>query len=243
VPHRDVPSLIHSDPHASLNELGALITVARLTPVSTPIGTVPAPVDDAVSPLAISTAFPSLLPNPRSIVVRMFTGGQSNPTYHLQCTTSSEQFVLRKKPTGSLMQGAHDVMRECKIFKALHAWGVPVPQVVFQSDDSTVFGTPYFLMKFVDGAVYRDFGLPSLSPLQRRIVYTRAVASLSHLHSTLIEDAGLSWMSKTQNYFSRTLHTWTKQCENASSSIGLNLVHNFHISHQVHQQQRCVRLS
>jgi hypothetical protein len=200
-----------SDPFASLNELGALISVSRLTPVSTPIGTVPAPLDDVVSPSSISKAFTSLLPDPRSIVIRAFTGGQSNPTFHVQCTNSSAQFVLRKKPSGSLLQGAHDVMRECSIFKALHSCGVPVPQVLFDSNDSTAFGTPYFMMKFVDGIVYRDFGLPSLSPGFRRIIYTRAIAALSHLHATPIEAAGLSWMGKTQNYFPRTLHTWTKQ--------------------------------
>jgi acyl-CoA dehydrogenase family protein 11 len=111
-----------------------------------------------------------------------------------------------------LLQGAHDVMRECAIFKALHACGVPVPQVVFDSNDCTAFGTPYFMMKFVEGTVHRDFALPSLSPLQRRIVYTRAVAALSHLHSTPIQAAGLSWMGNPHNYFPRTLHTWTKQC-------------------------------
>jgi aminoglycoside phosphotransferase (APT) family kinase protein len=157
-------------------------------------------------------ALPALLPDPRTVVVRMFTGGQSNPTFHLQCTNSAQQFVLRKKPAGSLLQGAHDVIRECAIFKALHACGVPVPQVVFDSNDSAAFGTPYFVMKFVDGTVYRDFGLPSLSTFQRRIVYTQAMVALGHLHSTPIEAAGLSWIGKSQNYFSRTLHTWTKQC-------------------------------
>ncbi len=179
----------------------------------------PAPLDHAVSPSAISAAFPLLLPDPRSIVVRAFTGGQSNPTFHLQCTNSAQQFVLRKKPAGALLHGAHDVMRECQIFKALHACGVPVPRVVHHSDGCAPFGTPYFMMKFVDGTVHRDFSLPSLSPLQRRVVYTRAVAALSHLHSTPIEAAGLSWMGKTQDYFPRTLRTWTKQCVNVSALL------------------------
>ena len=179
--------------------------------MSTPVGTVPAPRDGIVSPSAISSAIPSLLPDPRSVVIRAFTGGQSNPTYHLQRTDTAAQFVLRKKPTGSLLQGAHDVMRECAIFKALHAWGVPVPHVVFDSNDPSAFGTPFFVMKFVEGTVHRDFSLPSLSPSQRRIVYARAVVALSHLHSTPVEAAGLSWVGKTQNYFSRTLNTWTKQ--------------------------------
>jgi aminoglycoside phosphotransferase (APT) family kinase protein len=157
-------------------------------------------------------AIPSLLPDPRSIVVRAFTGGQSNPTYHLQCTGSAQQFVLRKKPSGSLLKGAHAIERECAIFKALHAWGVPVPQVLFESSDSAAFGTPFFVMKFVEGTVYRDFGLPSLLPHQRRSVYTHAVVALSHLHSTPIQAAGLSWLGKSDGYFSRTLHTWSKQC-------------------------------
>jgi len=155
---------------------------------------------------------PSLLPDPRSVVVRAFTGGQSNPTFHLQCTSSAQQFVLRKKPSGALLKGAHAIERECAIFKALHAWGVPVPSVVLESDDPAAFGTPFFVMKFVEGTVYRDFGLPSLLPHQRRIVYTHAIVALSHLHSTPTDAAGLSWVGKSEGYFSRTLHTWTKQC-------------------------------
>jgi aminoglycoside phosphotransferase (APT) family kinase protein len=201
---------------------------------------VPAPLDGAVSPSAISAALPFLLPDPRSIVVRTFTGGQSNPTFHLQCTSSARQFVLRKKPSGALLRGAHDVMRECTIFKSLHACGVPVPQVVFDSEDCAAFGSPYFIMKFVDGAVHRDFALPLLSPLQRRIVYTRAVAALSHLHSTPIQAAGLSWMGKTQDYFPRTLRTWTSQCEHVSSSIH---VPRHSSCYQVQQQQRNAGIS
>jgi aminoglycoside phosphotransferase (APT) family kinase protein len=148
---------------------------------------------------------------PDSITIRVFTGGQSNPTFHLQCTATAQQYVLRKKPAGTLLHGAHDVTRECAIFKALTAWGVPVPHVVSSSDDGAAFGTPYFVMKFVDGAVHREFCLPSLSPFHRRAVYTQAMAAMSHLHSVPIEAAGLSWVGKSQNYFSRVLNTWTKQ--------------------------------
>ena len=114
------------------------------------------------------------------------------PTYHLQCTGSARQFVLRKNPTGSLLKGAHSIVRECGILKALHALGVLAPQVVFESSDFAAFGSLFFVMKFVEGTVFRDFGPSSLLPHQRRIVYTHVAVALNHLHSTLIQAAGLS---------------------------------------------------
>ncbi len=106
--------------------------------------------------------------------MRAFNGGHINPTYHLQCT------------------GAHSIVRECGILKALHALGVLAPQVVFESSDFAAFGSLFFVMKFVEGTVFRDFGLPSLLLHQRRIVYTHVAVALNHLHSMPIQAAGLS---------------------------------------------------
>ncbi|NIP68894.1 MAG: phosphotransferase, partial [Planctomycetales bacterium] len=47
--------------------------------------------------------------------IRKFTVGQSNPTYLL--TTGSGKYVLRRKPTGTLLKSAHAVDREFRVLK------------------------------------------------------------------------------------------------------------------------------
>lgn len=42
--------------------------------------------------------------------VKQFSNGQSNPTYLLQ-PTSGQEFVLRRRPPGKLLPGAHRVSR------------------------------------------------------------------------------------------------------------------------------------
>src|SRR3546814_13104250 len=44
--------------------------------------------------------------------VEQFKGGQSNPTYKL--LTPGRAYVLRRKPPGQILKGAHAVQREAK---------------------------------------------------------------------------------------------------------------------------------
>ena len=59
------------------------------------------------------------------LTVEQFNGGQSNPTYRL--TTPGARYVMRRKPPGLLVKGAHDVLREARVISALAATPVPVP--------------------------------------------------------------------------------------------------------------------
>jgi len=78
------------------------------------------------------------------LTVRQFVGGQSNPTYMLE--TPAARFVMRKKPSGTLLQSAHQVEREFRIIKALAATNVPVPRVHLLCEDIDVIGTAFFVM-------------------------------------------------------------------------------------------------
>jgi hypothetical protein len=53
--------------------------------------------------------------------IEQFNGGQSNPTYRL--TTPGQGYVLRRKPPGELLKGAHAVDREARAIQALHSAG------------------------------------------------------------------------------------------------------------------------
>jgi aminoglycoside phosphotransferase (APT) family kinase protein len=61
------------------------------------------------------------------IAVTPLSGGQSNPTYRIRC--GRDQYVLRKKPPGTLLASAHAIDREYRVMKALHGTDVPVPRV------------------------------------------------------------------------------------------------------------------
>jgi acyl-CoA dehydrogenase len=58
-----------------------------------------------------------------SLQIETLVGGQSNPTFKL--STSTEQYVLRKKPAGKLMPSAHAIDREYRVMAALAQTDVP----------------------------------------------------------------------------------------------------------------------
>ena len=60
------------------------------------------------------------------ITLHQFAVGQSNPTYMI--TTRGREFVLRKKPPGTLLPSAHAVDREYRVITALGGTEVPVPK-------------------------------------------------------------------------------------------------------------------
>ena len=73
------------------------------------------------------------------LTVEQFRGGQSNPTYKL--VTPAKSFVLRRKPPGALLPGAHAVDREARVLAALGKAGFPVAQMHGLCTDEAVIGT------------------------------------------------------------------------------------------------------
>ena len=74
------------------------------------------------------------LPSAGQLTVRQFQHGQSNPTYLLQL--GSVSYVLRKKPPGPLLPGAHAIEREARVMEALGRHGVPVPRLLDLCEDA-----------------------------------------------------------------------------------------------------------
>src|SRR3546814_7676013 len=62
------------------------------------------------------------------IDIDRFPGGQSNPTYKL--TTPDRSYVMRTRPLGPLIEGAHAIDREYRVIRALNATDVPVPREI-----------------------------------------------------------------------------------------------------------------
>uniref|UniRef100_A0A7M4F6Q1 Acyl-CoA dehydrogenase family member 10 n=1 Tax=Crocodylus porosus TaxID=8502 RepID=A0A7M4F6Q1_CROPO len=144
-----------------------------------------------------------------SLLVRQFSHGQSNPTYYVEY--GDHRLVLRKKPPGKLLPSAHAVEREYRVLRALAEAGVPVPRVLALCEDSSIIGTPFYLMEYCAGHVYKDPSLPGLEPSQRRAIYTAMNQVLAQIHSVDLKAAGLEDYGKHGNYVQRQVQTWTKQ--------------------------------
>src|SRR6516225_8157173 len=115
-----------------------------------------------------------------ALAARQFKGGQSNPTYLLEA--SGHRYVLRRKPPGKLLPSAHAVDREFRVISALHAQGFPVAEPVLYCEDVAVVGTPFYIMKFVEGRVVWEPHIPASNARERAAVYDAMNATLARLH-------------------------------------------------------------
>jgi len=148
--------------------------------------------------------------------IERIDGGQSNPTFFLD--HGRRRMVLRKKPDGSLLPGAHAIEREYRVLRALWDTDVPVPEVILLCEDSAVIGTPFYLMSRVEGRVFGDGGLAGVAPDTRRQIYLAMADALARLHSVRPEAVGLANFGKRGNYFERQLARWSKQYASSPGS-------------------------
>ncbi|PPQ63019.1 hypothetical protein CVT24_005965 [Panaeolus cyanescens] len=146
---------------------------------------------------------------------KQFKFGQSNPTYFLT-DNNGTRFVLRKKPAGQLMsKTAHQVEREYTMLAALHKHNtnpstpaekkVPVPEPIILCEDSSVVGTPFYIMEFLDGRIFTDTRMLEIPPADRRECWLSAVRALAALASVTPAEVGLSSFGPSTPYFPRQI--------------------------------------
>ncbi|MRG60033.1 phosphotransferase [Agromyces sp. CFH 90414] len=167
--------------------------------------------DAAVSPAAASS--------PAPLRVTLIAGGRSNLTYRVD--GAAIPLVLRRPPLGHVLSSAHDMFREHRVISALAASTVPVPRAIDVVDDTVdarVTGTPFFLMERVEGRVLGDTrqnaeftaaGLHALS-LELAVV-------LADLHAVDPERVGLADFGRGGGYLERQLATWRRQLDASRS--------------------------
>ena len=151
----------------------------------------------------------------RRLEIEKISGGQSNPTYFV--THGDQRMVLRKKPAGPILPGAHAIEREYRVISALYPAGVPVPRPVLIHEDPEMLGTPFYLMERVDGRVFEDCSLPELPVGERHDIWMALADAMARMHSVRPEDVGLSDFGRPGNYFERQIRRWTKQWRQSES--------------------------
>jgi aminoglycoside phosphotransferase (APT) family kinase protein len=146
------------------------------------------------------------------LTVSQFKGGQSNPTYRLD-TSAGRSFVLRRKPPGKLLPGAHAVDREARVMSALGSQGFPAPHVHGLCEDEGVIGTPFFVMDMVEGRIVWDAAFPDMSREERAAHFDAMNATIARLHSFEPEAIGLGDYGRASGYVERQVARWSKQYE------------------------------
>ena len=153
--------------------------------------------------------------DPKSVIVLQSNNGMSNPTFYLQQSASSREpaLIIRKKPPGKLLPGAHQIEREFRAMKHLADTAVPVPRVHVLCSDESILGQAFYVMDYVSGPVPNDPGLPGLAPNSRAKIFAHAIQILATLHSLDYVALGLQKHGRAGNYAARQLRTWSRQYE------------------------------
>ena len=145
------------------------------------------------------------------LTVEQFRGGQSNPTYKLR--TAHRDYVLRRKPPGKLLPGAHAVEREYQVISALAKAGFPVAETFGLCTDEAVIGTPFYVMEMVEGRIFWNVAFPEVDRAERPAYFDAMNATIAALHAIDPDAIGLAEYGKPGNYFARQIGRWSRQYE------------------------------
>lgn len=143
------------------------------------------------------------------LAVEQFKGGQSNPTYKL--VTPQRHYVLRRKPLGPIVRGAHAVEREARVLSALHDAAYPVAKVFGLCTDDSVIGSWFYVMEMVEGRIFWDATFPEISCEDRPAYFDAMNEAIARLHTADWRKLGLEDYGKPGNYFARQIARWSQQ--------------------------------
>ena len=76
--------------------------------------------------------------------------------------------------------------------EALKKNGVPIPEMLGLCENCDFIGTPFYLMGYVHGKIYKDPSLPGVNSETRRQIYNAMNQTIAKIHSVDVEKAGLS---------------------------------------------------
>jgi aminoglycoside phosphotransferase (APT) family kinase protein len=155
-----------------------------------------------------------------SLRAKQFGTGTSNPTYLIwSASNDNNRYVLRQKPPGELIVGAHQIDREFRVQKALENTTVPVAKMWHYCGDESVLGREFYIMEAVAGRVLTPESIAALSAEQKVGIWDSLNQSLADLHSVDYKAVGLEGFGKVGNYCARQLKTWGRNFNSANETV------------------------
>ena len=153
--------------------------------------------------------------------IERYPGGQSNPTFRIDCAHGSAVLRAKPAPATQLLPSAHAIEREFAVMQALDNSGFPVPRPLALCMDESVTGTAFYVMSHVEGRIFRDPRLAALAVAERRPVYDAMNATLAALHAIEPGVVGLESFGGRSHYLERQVRRWTEQyVASATDAIG-----------------------
>ena len=150
------------------------------------------------------------------LTVELIQGGRSNLTYSV--SDSARRFIVRRPPLGHVLSTAHDMSREYTVLTALAPTSVPVPRTVALCSDEAVIGASFYVMDFVDGAIYRTAASAAALGGERvNALADDLVDVLVELHRVDPASVGLAEFGRPDGYLERQLRRWGKQLDSSRS--------------------------
>ena len=146
-------------------------------------------------------------------VVRQFAGGNSNLTYRLQY--ENDDLVVRRPPFGTKAKSAHSMIREYRIMSQLKPLFPSVPDTLHYSDDESIIGSEFYVMRKVEGQLIKETLPPSwnFTAADSRRFCTRFWEKLIELHQVDYLKAGLGDFGKPEGYAERQVTGWNRRFE------------------------------
>jgi aminoglycoside phosphotransferase (APT) family kinase protein len=144
-------------------------------------------------------------------LVSQFAGGNSNLTYRLQY--AHDDLVVRRPPFGTKARSAHSMIREYRIMTCLKPFFPSVPDTLHYSDDESIIGSEFYVMRKVEGQLIKETLPPewNFSARESRAFCTRFWEKLIELHKVDYIEAGLGDFGKPEGYVERQVTGWNRR--------------------------------
>lgn len=152
------------------------------------------------------------------IVTRRIGDGHSNLTFLVSDGTTS--VVVRRPPPPPTPPGAHDVLREAVLLRALENSPVPVARVLATARAGDVIDVDFYVMSYVPGPVVTTVTPPPLDrPETRRRVGWSLVDTLADLHRVDWRAAGLGDFGRPEGFNARHLRRMAALIADADGNL------------------------
>lgn len=151
------------------------------------------------------------------LAVRQYPSGASNLTYLLQ--VGDWEGVLRRPPLGPLPPKAHDMVREARLLRRLHAVYPLAPNPYAICEDTAILGVPFYVMERRRGVVLDAEFPPDIPPTPERCrrISESVVETLVRLHAIDWRAAGLADLGYPEGFVARQVRGWIGRYEAAKT--------------------------